>query len=101
MLYTKKENKGHEGIMPIYIYECDSCEYRFEERQLFDDAPLTVCPKCGKKIHRIIFATPVHYKGPGFATTEARGITGRKRKPNIKVGSISDLPPEEREKHLG
>ena len=39
------------------------------------------------------------YKGPGFATTEARGITGRKRRPNIKVGTVGDLPPEEREKY--
>ena len=86
--------------MPIYVYRCESCEYEFEKRQSFDEEPLKVCPECGEQIHRVIFATPVHYKGAGFATTEARGITGRKRKPNIKVGTVHDLPPEERERAL-
>lgn len=87
--------------LPTYVYECEDCDYRFEEKQSFDDDTLTECPKCRGKIRRIIFATPVHYKGSGFATTDARGITGRKRKPDIKIGLTSDLPPEEREKHLG
>jgi len=86
--------------MPLYQYRCKSCEYEFEERQSFNDEPLKICPKCGGEIYRVIFATPVHYKGPGFATTEARGITGRKRKPNIKVGSVYNLPPEEKERAL-
>ena len=86
--------------MPIYVYRCDECDTEFEERQSFDDAPLTECPECSNPIYRVIFATPVHYKGAGFATTEARGITGRKRKPNIKVGSVHNLPPEERERAL-
>jgi putative FmdB family regulatory protein len=87
--------------MPIYVYKCEVCETEFEEKQSFDDDPLTKCPKCAGSVYRVIFATPVHYKGAGFATTEARGITGRKRRPNIKVGTVRDLPPEEREKYLG
>jgi len=84
--------------LPIYKYECDSCGHEFEEKQSFDDEPLTICSKCGEKIHRVIFASPVHYKGPGFQTTEARGITGHKRRPKIKVGLKSDLSPEEQER---
>uniref|UniRef100_A0A6M3L004 Putative regulatory protein FmdB zinc ribbon domain-containing protein n=1 Tax=viral metagenome TaxID=1070528 RepID=A0A6M3L004_9ZZZZ len=87
--------------MPIYVYECDSCTHKFEEKQAFKDDPLTICPECGGEIHRVIFAPNVHYKSAGFYTTEQRGLTGRKRKPKIKVGLTSDLPPEEREKHLG
>ena len=85
--------------LPIYVYKCESCDHKFEERQSYGDEPLNICPKCGCVINRIIFATPVHYKGAGFSITETRGITGRKRKPNIKVGTISDLPPEERAKY--
>ncbi|MFA7101500.1 MAG: FmdB family zinc ribbon protein [Bacilli bacterium] len=87
--------------MPVYVYECDSCGNKFEEKQSFNDEPLNECPKCGGKVHRVIFATPVHYKGAGFSITESRGLTGKKRKPKIKVGTIGDLPPEEREKYLG
>jgi len=98
MLHAKKKTEGYAEIMPIYVYKCYSCGYKFEERQSFGDEPLTVCSECGGKVHRVIFALPVHYKGAGFATTEARGITGRKRKPNIKVGLKSDLSPAEQER---
>ena len=87
--------------MPIYVYRCDSCDNEFEERQSFDDEPLTICPTCGNEIHRVIFASPVHYKSAGFATTEARGLTGRRRRPNIKVGLKSDLSPAEQERMDG
>ena len=89
--------------MPIYEYICSNCAYEFEEltRSVLEGIRLH-CPRCGNPSLSIKFSPPtIIYKGPGFATTEARGITGRKRKPKIKVGLVSDLPPEEREKHLG
>jgi len=84
--------------MPTYLYECDDCEHRFEVKQSFSDEPLSVCPECGGKVNRLIFATPVHYKGAGFSITEARGITGYKRHPKIKVGLKGDLSPAEQER---
>jgi len=81
--------------MPTYVYKCEACNCKFEEKQSFNDEPIAVCPKCGGKVHRVIFATPVHYKGAGFSITEARGLTGHKRRPNIKVGLKSDLSPAE------
>ncbi len=85
--------------MPNYEYECNECGHRFEVKQSYDDDALVACPECSKSaLHRVIFATPVHYKGAGFATTEARGITGHKRKPNIKVGLKADLPPDQQER---
>ncbi len=84
--------------MPVYVYECRSCEHRFEEQQSFSDDSLIDCPKagCSGELYRVIQSSYALYKGPGFKTTEARGITGRKRKPNIKVGLKADLPPEQR-----
>ena len=43
--------------MPTYEYVCDACEHGFEEFQSFSDAPLTKCPKCGKKKLRRLFGT--------------------------------------------
>lgn len=88
--------------MPIYEYKCRECGYTFEVIQGFYDDSYITCSKCNKDTLRKVFSRVyVHYKGPGFHTTEARGITGRKRKPNIRVGNVRDLPPEEREKHSG
>ena len=88
--------------MPIYEYECSYCGHVFEAIQSFNDAPYVNCPECNEDtLHKVFGGVYVHYKGPGFYTTDARGITGKKRKPNIKVGLTSELPPEEREKHLG
>ena len=33
--------------MPLYEYECEACEHRFERIQKFSDPPLDTCPKCG------------------------------------------------------
>lgn len=91
--------------MPIYEYVCEECSHEFEERtQSIFDGVREHCPCCGNPTLKQKFpSTPptALYKGAGFKTTEARGITGRKRKPNIKVGLTADLPPEEREKHGG
>ena len=92
--------------MPIYEYWCPICGHVFEKLRLKGRIylPEVACenPECnnGFCLRKMSTFTAI-YKGAGFATTEARGITGRKRKPNIKVGNVGDLPPEEREKHLG
>ena len=76
--------------MPIYEYRCDPCLHQFEKLVLNDKVKVR-CPDCGGKVYRIMSTCNAHYKGAGFYTTEERGITGRKRKPNIKVGNVSDL----------
>jgi len=69
--------------------------------QKFSDELISKCSECGGAVSRVIFAVPVHYKGPGFYITESRGITGKKRKPNIKVGMTSDLSEAEQERAKG
>jgi len=88
--------------MPIYEFKCPQCGTEKEVFiRSFNEKADGECPKCHAEMDRKFSPFIAVYKGPGFATTEARGITGRKRKPNIKVGNVRDLPPEEREKHLG
>jgi putative FmdB family regulatory protein len=79
--------------MPIYDYICDDCGYKFEEfSRSMNHVQLECCPQCSSPHLRIKLSAPtVIYKGAGFATTEARGITGHKRKPKIKVGFKKDL----------
>lgn len=59
--------------MPVYTYECETCGQRFDARQSFSDAPLTVCPNCGGKIRRVIQPVGVVFKGSGFYVTDSRG----------------------------
>ena len=58
--------------MPIYTYECEECGARFEARQSFNDAPLTLCPTCEGKIHRVIQPVGVVFKGSGFYVNDSR-----------------------------
>src|SRR5215831_21193376 len=60
--------------MPTYEYVCDACGHSFDELQSFSDAPLTKCPKCGKKRLRRLFGTgaAVLFKGSGFYQTDYR-----------------------------
>ncbi len=58
--------------MPIYEYECDICQCRFERRQRFDEEPVTMCPECQGKARRVIHSVPIIFKGSGFYITDSR-----------------------------
>ena len=60
--------------MPTYEYQCDACEHNFDEFQSMSEAPLTKCPKCGKKKLRRVFGAgaAVIFKGSGFYQTDYR-----------------------------
>jgi len=60
--------------VPTYVYECDSCEHRFEERQGFNDDPLTECPRCGGTVRRVFHPAPIIFKGSGFYVTDSRPV---------------------------
>lgn len=73
--------------MPTYDYECEKCGYRFEHFQKMSDEPLKKCPKCGKKIHRLIGGgSGVIFKGSGFYETDY------KRKTPSKTGDSCPAP---------
>ena len=60
--------------MPTYGYECTSCGHTFDAFQSMKDEPLKKCPKCGKKIRRLINGgTGVIFKGGGFYVTDKAG----------------------------
>jgi len=58
--------------VPVYEYECDSCNYRFEKKQGFDDNPIDTCPKCRGRVHRVLHPAPIIFKGSGFYVTDNR-----------------------------
>jgi len=50
----------------IYEYQCDSCNHKFEVFQKMNDLPLKECPKCGRKIRKLISPVAIIFKGSGW-----------------------------------
>lgn len=58
--------------MPIYVYECQSCEKVFEVEQRIIEDPLTEC-ECGGFVKRVIQPVGVSFKGSGFYVNDSAG----------------------------
>ena len=49
--------------MPLYDYECESCNHIWETRHGFD-APAPPCPDCeSQQVHKLITSAPAHARG--------------------------------------
>jgi putative FmdB family regulatory protein len=60
--------------MPIYAYQCESCGHAKDVLQKISDAPLSVCPACGKEsFHKQVTAAGFQLKGSGWYATDFRG----------------------------
>lgn len=60
--------------MPIYEYRCTSCGIEKEVMQKMSDAPLTVCPECGKETFaKQLSAAGFQLKGSGWYATDFKG----------------------------
>lgn len=52
--------------MPIYEYECNSCQRIFEVVQRISEEPLTRCPDCHGMLTKLISMSAFHLKGSGW-----------------------------------
>jgi putative FmdB family regulatory protein len=52
--------------MPLYEYQCKSCNNTFELRQKFSDAPASECPSCGGAVEKLISQSGFALKGGGW-----------------------------------
>jgi putative FmdB family regulatory protein len=55
--------------MPIYEYECNKCGV-LEVNQRIVDSPLTRCPRCRGKVHKLISQSSFRLKGTGWYATD-------------------------------
>ncbi len=91
--------------MPIYEYRCEHCG-DFEEMQRMSDPPLAKCPKCKRKVRRLISTTSFQLKGTGWYVTDyaksgsSGGTNGAKKdaggdtKSDSTSNGSSDAKPE-------
>ena len=60
--------------MPIYAYRCAACGFAKDALQKMSDAPLSVCPSCGKpEFKKQVTAAGFQLKGTGWYATDFRG----------------------------
>lgn len=65
--------------MPIYEYQCQSCQHQLEVIQKISDEPLKDCPECGKpELRKKISAAAFRLKGGGWYETDFK--SGDKKK---------------------
>lgn len=80
--------------MPIYEYRCASCGHQHESLQKVSDAPLTVCPQCGKpELAKMLTAAGFQLKGSGWYATDFRNKGSAPAKP--ADGGKSESKPAE------
>ena len=65
--------------MPIYTYECQSCNGTLDRRQSFSDDPLTTHDECGGDLKRVIYPAGIVFKGSGFYNTDYKNGSSSKR----------------------
>ncbi|MCW8194679.1 zinc ribbon domain-containing protein [Proteobacteria bacterium 005FR1] len=64
--------------MPIYEYQCQSCEHEFEALQKMSDPLLTECPAChDQALRKKVSAAAFRLKGGGWYETDFK--TGKKK----------------------
>jgi len=73
--------------MPMYQYQCHSCEIEFEKMvplaQYADPQP---CEECGSDTRKLLATPGLNFKGDGWASKNGR-IAAQMRKKNARLAS--------------
>jgi len=64
--------------VPTYSYACKSCKHTFDIQQSLSEESLTVCPECGKGLHKVFGQVGVTFKGSGFYKTDSASSSSKK-----------------------
>ncbi len=81
--------------MPIYEFECTSCDIRFDRLQKLSDPDPTDCPECAQpKVRRRLTAPAFRLAGSGWYETDFKGDKDKKRNLAEK-GEKSEQPAVE------
>ena len=66
--------------MPIYEFECSTCDTRFDRLQKLSDPDPAACPECGKPtIKRCLTAPSFRLSGSGWYETDFKKDGDKKR----------------------
>lgn len=77
--------------MPIYEYQCKSCNHTLEALQKISEEPLKDCPECGQpELAKQVSAAGFRLKGGGWYETDFKGDKDKKK--NLAGGGGSSAP---------
>jgi len=84
--------------MPTYEYQCLDCGYRFERFQMMSDEPIKTCPKCRRRVRRLIGSgSGIIFKGSGFYATDYRKPDSKEAKDaSLKEKNLKDKQPQDK-----
>jgi len=87
--------------VPIYEYQCQSCEHLFDVLQKMSDDPLKFCPECGApKLKKLLSAPNFRLKGGGWYETDFKSgnqrnlADGEKKKADEKKADAPAKPAD-------
>jgi len=82
--------------MPNYEYLCDHCQYQFDLFQGMSDKPVRKCPKCAKKVTRLMGSgSGIMFKGSGFYETDYKRPPAKESKP--EADKPKSIKPDSKE----
>ena len=76
--------------MPVYEYECKSCQQVFEVQQKIADDPLTSCPECQGSVTKLMSMSSFQLRGGGWY---ADGYSSASEKSSKKEPGKPAAPP--------
>ncbi|MDQ2993177.1 MAG: zinc ribbon domain-containing protein [Candidatus Eremiobacteraeota bacterium] len=87
--------------MPLYDYQCATCQHVVEIRHGFDDTLDAVCAKCGGELKRVFNPAPIVFKGSGFYINDSRPKSESGSAEPKAAASESKAPAPEPKKSSG
>lgn len=80
--------------MPLYEYQCQECENRFERIERVSAPSDGVCPSCGGAARRLLGAPALQFKGSGWYVTDYGKGNGNGSSPSTKTEPKVDSKTE-------
>jgi putative FmdB family regulatory protein len=75
--------------MPIYEYQCENCNRRFEVMQRMTEPLRSTCEQCGGHVRRLISQTSFVLKGSGWYVTDYPSASRKQAMSQEKNGGAS------------
>ena len=83
--------------MPLYEFQCESCQKVTERIQKYSDPPMETCPACGGPVKKLFSSPAIQFKGSGFYINDY----ARKSSNGGKRASGGDSAEKSEKKELG
>ena len=78
------------AFVPIYEYQCETCNHKFEVIQKVSDRPIKKCVLCQGKVQKVLSAPGLLFKGSGWYVTDYANPERKKAMEADKKASSGD-----------